>query len=148
MLLAASVPATPRDQVLEIGTGTGAAALCLARRVKGVRVTGLELQRDLVRIAGENAALNGLEAEVAIVFGDLLNPAHRAWHPAASTMSWPTRPIWRPAPRPLPEDGPRRTAVGEGRGRPQGLGPLRALDGAAQGHDHLHPTAPTGSTGC
>jgi tRNA1(Val) A37 N6-methylase TrmN6 len=106
VLLAASVPATPRDQVLEIGTGTGAAALCLARRVKGVRVTGLELQRDLVRIAGENAALNGLEAEVAIVFGDLLNPPPRL-APGGFDHVMANPPF-------LEAGTPRRAAVGEG----------------------------------
>ena len=113
VLLAASVPATPRDSVLEIGTGTGAAALCLARRVKGVRVTGLELQRDLVRIAGENAALNGLEAEVAIVFGNLLNPPPRL-APSGFDHVMANPPYLEAGTATLPEEAPRRAAVGEG----------------------------------
>ncbi|MGB8843911.1 MAG: N-6 DNA methylase, partial [Aliidongia sp.] len=37
VLLAAAVSAEPGETVLELGTGTGAAALCLARRVPGLR---------------------------------------------------------------------------------------------------------------
>ena len=113
VLLAASVSATARDAVLELGTGTGAAALCLARRVKGARVTGLELQRDLVRIAGENAALNGLEAEVAIVFGDLLNPPPRL-APSGFDHVMANPPYLEAGTATLPADAPRRAAVGEG----------------------------------
>ncbi len=113
VLLAASVPATARDHVLELGSGTGAAALCLARRVKGARVTGLELQRDLVRIAGENAALNALEAEVAIVFGDILNPPPRL-APGGFDHVMANPPYLEAGTATLPEDDARRAAVGEG----------------------------------
>lgn len=71
VLLAAAVPAKEGDTVFEPGAGVGAAALCLARRVEGVRVAGVELQPDLVRLAGENARLNGLEDRVAIMVGAL-----------------------------------------------------------------------------
>lgn len=74
VLMAAAVPASAGQKVLELGTGSGAAALCLARRVPGVRVTGLELQPDLARLAGENALLNGFADTVAVLAGDLLYP--------------------------------------------------------------------------
>jgi tRNA1(Val) A37 N6-methylase TrmN6 len=77
VLLAAAVPAGPGDTVLDIGCGAGAAALCLARRVEGCRVTGIEAQRDLVHLANDNAALNGLAARFVAVQGDLLNPPPR-----------------------------------------------------------------------
>ena len=35
VLLAASVPAKPGERVLDLGTGAGAAALCLMARVEG-----------------------------------------------------------------------------------------------------------------
>jgi tRNA1(Val) A37 N6-methylase TrmN6 len=41
------------------------------------RVIGLELQRDLVRLAVENAALNGMSARVSLIAGDLLRPPPR-----------------------------------------------------------------------
>lgn len=77
VLLAAAVPAGPADSVLDIGCGAGAAALCLAVRVEGCRVTGIEAQRDLVHLANDNVALNGLFGRVVAVQGDLLRPPPR-----------------------------------------------------------------------
>jgi len=77
VLLAAAVPAGPADSVLDIGCGAGAAALCLAMRIEGCRVTGIEAQRDLVHLANDNVALNGLFGRVVAVQGDLLRPPPR-----------------------------------------------------------------------
>jgi len=77
IFLAAAVPAGPGDLVLDIGAGVGAAALCLARREPGCSVRGIELQRDLVRLAAENVAANGLIGRVEIMIGDLLHPPPR-----------------------------------------------------------------------
>ena len=77
VLLAAAVPAEPRQLVLEIGCGSGAATLCLAARVPGCRIVGLELQPDLAALAAENVALTGMGERVTIVAGDLLRPPPR-----------------------------------------------------------------------
>ena len=69
VFLASSVEAKPQDRVLELGAGVGVASLCLARRVAGVSVTGLELQSDYAALARLNAAENNLSFEV--VEGDL-----------------------------------------------------------------------------
>jgi len=74
VLLAASVPAATTGRLLDAGTGVGAAALCFARRVPGTRVTGLELQADLARLARGNVVLNGMDDRVSIVEGDILRP--------------------------------------------------------------------------
>ena len=77
VLLAAAVPAATADSVLDLGCGVGAASLCLAARVPGCRVTGIEVQRDLVRLAGENAARNGVADRVTIMAGDIAHPPPR-----------------------------------------------------------------------
>jgi tRNA1(Val) A37 N6-methylase TrmN6 len=76
VLLAAAVPAGPADTVLDIGCGAGAAALALAVRAP-CRVTGIEAQRDLVRLAGDNIVLNDLAGRVVVMVGDLLRPPPR-----------------------------------------------------------------------
>ena len=77
VLLAAAVPAAPDDSVLDVGCGVGAAALCLAARVPGVRVAGIDTQRDLVRLANDNILLNDLAGRVSAMVGDLLRPPPR-----------------------------------------------------------------------
>jgi len=77
VFLAASVPVDPGHLVLDIGCGTGAAMLCVAAREPLCRVVGIERQRDLVRIAGDNAILNGMATRASVMVGDLLQPPPR-----------------------------------------------------------------------
>lgn len=74
VLLAAAVPAETGERVLDVGSGSGAAALALAARVEGVRVTGLEAQADLAALARESAGKSGLAECVNFLDGNLLDP--------------------------------------------------------------------------
>lgn len=71
IFLAAAIPAKDQELVLDIGTGVGAAALCLAARVPGVRVTGLEIQKDLVRLATANIRSNSFTDRIEVIQGSL-----------------------------------------------------------------------------
>ena len=71
VLLAASVPAEAGSLCLELGAGTGVASLCLAARVAGASVLGVEIDSDLVRLASENAARNALSDRVRFENGDV-----------------------------------------------------------------------------
>lgn len=64
-LLAAATAAGPGDRVLDLGCGVGTAALCLAVRVPGCRVDGLDIQGEAVALARANADLNGVADRVA-----------------------------------------------------------------------------------
>jgi tRNA1(Val) A37 N6-methylase TrmN6 len=77
VFLAAAVPAGPGETVLDLGCGVGAASLCLAVRVLGCRITGLEADRRVVRLAGDNVTRNALSDRVLILAGDLLRPPQR-----------------------------------------------------------------------
>jgi tRNA1(Val) A37 N6-methylase TrmN6 len=77
VLLAAAVPAAEGDNVLDIGCGVGAASLCLAARIEHCRITGLDAQVGLARLANDNAALNGVADRVVAIAGDLLRPPPR-----------------------------------------------------------------------
>ena len=77
VFLAASVQAEPGERVIDVGAGVGAASFCLAARMPECRITGIERQRDLVRLAGDNAALNQMSGRVAVMAGDLLTPPPR-----------------------------------------------------------------------
>ena len=79
VMLAAAVPARPGQAALELGSGAGAASLCLAARVPHVTITGVEVAADLAGLAGRNAAVNGMAARVSFTTADIfaLPPALR-----------------------------------------------------------------------
>jgi tRNA1(Val) A37 N6-methylase TrmN6 len=54
VLLAAAVPARPGERALELGLGAGTATLCLAARVRGLALSGLEIDEALARLARSN----------------------------------------------------------------------------------------------
>jgi tRNA1(Val) A37 N6-methylase TrmN6 len=91
VLLAAACSAGPGQTVLDLGCGAGAAALCLAVRVPGVLLAGLELQPDYADLALRNALRNGAALEV--VTGDLTDmprPLRRAFdHVIANPPYYP-----------------------------------------------------------
>jgi len=77
VLLAASIEAGAGDRVLDVGCGAGAAALCLAHRAAGCRVTGLDVDSAMVRLASDNIRLNRMQDRVDAVLGDLGRPPPR-----------------------------------------------------------------------
>ncbi len=74
VLLAAAVPARSNETILELGSGTGVASLCLAARLPEVHVTGLELQQSLIYLAQKSTVHNGLGTRVSFELGDILTP--------------------------------------------------------------------------
>jgi tRNA1(Val) A37 N6-methylase TrmN6 len=74
VLLAATVDAAPGERVLDLGAGVGAVGLCLAARISGCTIVGVELQAALAELAERNAALNGMSARVRTIVHDLARP--------------------------------------------------------------------------
>lgn len=72
VMLAASIPAEPGQEVLELGAGAGAASLCLARRTS-CSVFGIEIDPALAALADENAAENDLSERVRFLAGNALD---------------------------------------------------------------------------
>jgi tRNA1(Val) A37 N6-methylase TrmN6 len=101
VFLAAAVPARTGEMVLDLGCGAGAAAFCLAARVPGLELHGLEIQPAYLALAAENARLNGVditlhEGDVAAAPRDLrqlafdhvmLNPPYHAGTDVASPVA-------------------------------------------------------------
>ncbi|SEA19017.1 tRNA1(Val) A37 N6-methylase TrmN6 [Rubrimonas cliftonensis] len=72
VLLAAACAATHGQRVLDLGCGAGAAALCLAARVDGLEIHGLELQPRYAALARSNAAHAGVA--LTVHEGDVARP--------------------------------------------------------------------------
>src|SRR3974390_3171832 len=64
LLLAAATAAKAGDRVVEFGAGVGAAGLAVAKRVGGIDLVLVEIDRDLAALARENASRNAIAADV------------------------------------------------------------------------------------
>ncbi len=71
ILLAALPRPKPGQSLLDLGTGCGIIPLILAFRNLGVRITGVELQPELARLAQRNVLNNGLQDRIRIIHEDL-----------------------------------------------------------------------------
>lgn len=74
VLLAAAVPAheAAGERVLDAGAGVGVVGLAVATRVADVRVTLVEIDAGLARVAGENVRRNDLGERVDVVVADIV----------------------------------------------------------------------------
>lgn len=112
VFLAAAIDAAPGDRILELGAGTGLASLCLANRIAGLDLAGLEQQENLVEIAQQNTVLNGVSDQVRFVVGNLLDPSPFL-PPRHFDQVMANPPYLAEGRATLPDDQARRLAVGE-----------------------------------
>ena len=59
-----------KDRVLDLCCGNGVISLIVAAKYAPARIDGIDVQEDAVRLAEENAALNGLSGRMSFVCGD------------------------------------------------------------------------------
>lgn len=71
VFLAASIDTKAGERVLDVGSGTGAASFCLASRVPGVEITGIEIQPEYANLARKSAELSGVAEQINFVTADL-----------------------------------------------------------------------------
>lgn len=70
IFLAAFVDAAAGMTILDVGIGTGGAALALLSRVSNAAVTGIDVSEDILAECAANAKLNGRDIE--LIHGDIL----------------------------------------------------------------------------
>jgi len=58
VLLAAATPVQAGQKVLDLGCGVGGAMLCVATRVSGISITGIEIQKELAELCAVNITRN------------------------------------------------------------------------------------------
>jgi tRNA1(Val) A37 N6-methylase TrmN6 len=112
VLLAAFVPARSGERVLDLGAGAGAASLCLAARVPGVRVEGIERDAATMDLARANAARNAFAPPPTFVLGDVAALADGFERAFDHVMANP--PFLEAAAATAPRDGRRAAAHVEG----------------------------------
>ena len=75
-LLDRTLQLAPRDQridCLDLGTGSGVIAVCLARFLPLSRVTAVDISDAALRLARRNAAINGVLESISFLESDWLN---------------------------------------------------------------------------
>ena len=74
ILLSEFVTISPRDIVIDMGTGCGVILMILLLTRKVRHAFGLEIQTELAVQAARNALLNGFEDRLDIITGDIKHP--------------------------------------------------------------------------
>ena len=59
------------DTILDVGSGTGAISLCLASRLKDVKITGIDIQKDLVELSNMSSKKNGFDDFLTYINTDI-----------------------------------------------------------------------------
>lgn len=61
-------------RILEIGTGSGAISVALAREIPGARITATDVSPEAISLAEHNARQNGVGDRIRFAQGDLFQP--------------------------------------------------------------------------
>ena len=86
MLLAAATPACPGDRVVDFGAGVGAAGLAVAKRVAGIALVLVEIDKGLAELARANASPMRLRPKPSCLMSP---PARKISHlPALHLRAW------------------------------------------------------------
>ena len=78
----------PQAQILDVGTGSGVIALCLAAQFPEARITAIDASDDALALAGENAARLGLQEKVVFLKSDLLEAVEGSFDLIAANLPY------------------------------------------------------------
>jgi tRNA1(Val) A37 N6-methylase TrmN6 len=107
ILLAAASGGAYGERAIDLGAGVGSAGLALARRIPGLRVTLIEIDKALCELARQNVILNRFEERVDIVRADA---AHLDLPPATADRVLMNPPFNDPARQNVSPDASRALA--------------------------------------
>ena len=124
VFLASAIPAEPGMRFLDAGCGVGVVGLCLAARVPGLDIHGIEIDPHLAELARSNAAGNGIGGW-SVHTGDLFGPLPTAYRSGFDCVG--TNPPWQRADASTPSPDPRRTLARREGGSGRKLGDWLAV---------------------
>ena len=116
---------------LEVGVGSGAVIIALARELPQTRWVGVDISAPALGVARENAAGHGVADRIFFLQGDLLaalKPYPR-FQLLVANLPYVPRPVWEELPKDIKEFEPREALLGGA----DGLDLIRPLVQAAPG---------------
>jgi len=118
----------------EVGTGSGAVAIALARLLPGFRIIATDISAEALAVAERNVTRMGLGDRIELRQGDLLEPADPATlNGVVANLPYVTEADWERLPPGVRDFEPPQSLLGG----PDGLAAFRRL--AAQLPQHLAP---------
>ena len=109
--------------VVDVGTGSGATAVSIARFLTSALVYATDLSSAALTVARENARTHGVDRRIAFRRGDLLQPLETKVDVIVANLPYVTEADWKQLPRQIREHEP-RLALAAGF---DGLDAIRAL---------------------
>ena len=123
-------PRRPRLAV-DVGTGSGAVAVALARHLPGMRVVATDISLDALRLARENCRRHGVQRRVSLLCADLLASVGVPADLIVANLPYIAADEFGGLPPEVRDFEPRAALDGG----PDGLAPIRRL--SVQLFDHL-----------
>lgn len=116
-------------RIVDVGTGSGAIAVVLARHLPGASITAIDISPQAVAIARENVEAHGVADRVRVLEGDLLSglPEEETFDLIVSNPPYIREDEFAGLPRDVRDFEPRGALVAG----PRGVEPLERLAGMA-----------------
>jgi release factor glutamine methyltransferase len=113
----------PQPRIADIGTGSGAIAISLARHVPGAEVWAVDCSPDAIAVARQNARRHGVADGIIFLTGDLLAPLPGPVHVLVANLPYVSASEYASLPASIRCYEPRQALMAG----PDGLDAIRAL---------------------